>query len=104
MASASLSSDSAPDFAIAAYFSADLSIRNTPSFVASLARIASVRSESTRCCSVICEQLRRHIAIVDVVAVALGATIPGRLNQRFAQRSGYNAPPHLPTDSASPME
>src|SRR5919106_6122477 len=53
MASASLSSASAPDFAIAAYFNADLSIRSTPSFVASLARIASFRSESTRCCSVI---------------------------------------------------
>ena len=39
-------------FAIAAYFNADLSMRSTPSFVASLARIASFRSESTRCCSV----------------------------------------------------
>src|SRR5438067_10472035 len=51
-ASASLNSASAPDFAIAAYFNADLSIRKTPSFVVSLARIASLRSESTRCCSV----------------------------------------------------
>src|SRR5215831_9961751 len=65
MASASLSSDSAPDFAIAAYFKADLSIRNTPSFVASLARIASFRSESTRCCSVICENYlaRGHLSM-----------------------------------------
>src|SRR5262249_40503619 len=65
MASASLSSDSAPDFAIAAYFNADLSIRNTPSFVASLARIASFRSESTRCCSVICENYltRGHLSM-----------------------------------------
>src|SRR6476660_5167084 len=65
MASASLSSDSAPDFAIAEYFNADLSIRNTPSFVPSLARIASFRSESTRCCSVICENYltRGHLSM-----------------------------------------
>src|SRR6476659_8462292 len=51
-ASVSLSSASASDLAIAAYFSADLSMRSTFSFVAFLARIASFRSESTRCCSV----------------------------------------------------
>src|SRR5262249_10118922 len=45
-----------PDFAIAAYFNADLSMRSTPSLVASLARIASFRSESTRSCSV----MRKH--------------------------------------------
>src|SRR4030095_15241272 len=32
------------------------------------------------------------------------ATIPGTLNYRFAQRNGYTAWAHLPTDSASPME
>ena len=39
---------------IAAFFSADLSIRKTPSLFASLARIASFRSESSPSCSVIC--------------------------------------------------
>src|SRR5439155_19490582 len=50
--SASLNSVSAPDFAIAAYFNADLSMRTTPSFVASLARIASFKSKSNRSCNV----------------------------------------------------
>src|SRR5262249_13542373 len=44
-ASASFRRPSAPDFAITAYFNADFNMRSTPSFVVSLARIASFSSE-----------------------------------------------------------
>src|SRR5438552_13765690 len=52
-ASVLLSWASAPDFAIAAYFNADLSIRRTPSLLASFARMASFKSKSIRSSSVI---------------------------------------------------
>src|ERR687892_790526 len=106
MASALLSSASAPDFAITAYFNADLSMRSTASFVASLARIASLISESTRSCNVIGGQLRRSSAIVDVIAAVVGGADLGFANycSDRPQGGGYSAAPHLRTDSASPTE
>src|ERR1700704_3450537 len=62
-ASASSSSASAPDFSMAAYLSADLSIRRTPTLVASCARIPSFRSESTRSGRVICSGYGNEFAV-----------------------------------------
>src|SRR5437773_1419648 len=90
-ASASLSSASAPDFAIAAYLNADFNMRNTPSLVASLARIASFRSESTRSCKVMRAQLRRRNAIVDVVARVREPSISILSNQESDDPQGLGA-------------
>ena len=78
-ASASFSSASVPDFAMAAYFKADLSMRRTPSFVVSLARMASFKSESKRSCNFMCAKLRQRHAIVDCAAAPIGPATGSRL-------------------------
>src|SRR4051794_34065724 len=102
-ASASLRSASAPDFAIAAYFNADLSMRSTPSFVASLARIACFRSESKRSCKVMCDNYDEQTQL-STTAKATGARVRTvwnvmRLRLAFGNAIYESTGEHLRTDS-----
>src|SRR6266566_5111188 len=106
--SASLSSVSAPDFAIAAYFNADLSMRSTPSFVASLARIASFKSKSNCSCNVMQanygDEIQLSICGRRLMGDAEYENYIYEAASRFAERSGYRAASRsaqLRTESAS---
>src|SRR5438034_10155747 len=102
-ASASLSSVSAPDFAIAAYLKADFNMRSTPSFVVSLARIASFRSESTRSLTVMCQSYVAEDGCRCCSHGFVSYPIPPpreTLVLTARQGGGYSALAHLRTDSA----